>query len=66
MLLLPDNKYIEMILEHTSWGGRYILSKAAQEFLSSMAEEERRKYYTPQAWQTEPHLNYIYGMAGLF
>ena len=20
MLLLPDNKYIEMILEHTSWG----------------------------------------------
>ena len=41
-------------------------AKSAQKFLSAMPEEERRKYGTPQAWQTEPHLNYIYGMAGLF
>ena len=38
----------------------------AQEYLQAKSEEERRQYISPKAWQTDPHLSYIYDMGGLF
>lgn len=38
----------------------------AQTYMASLSLEEREKYRSPLSWQNDPHLQYIYGMSGLF
>jgi hypothetical protein len=38
----------------------------AQEYMAALSSDEREKYRSPMSWQNDPHLQYIYGMSGLF
>ena len=38
----------------------------AQSYFAAMSTEERKAYRSTAAWQADPHLEYIYGMGGLF
>ena len=38
----------------------------AQFYFAAMSAEEREVYHSTSAWQSDPHLQYIYGMGGLF
>lgn len=41
-------------------------AKKAEEYLRSLTEEQLEYYRVPQHWQSDPHLQYIYGMSNLF
>lgn len=41
-------------------------AKMAEEWMKTLDMEKLNYYKTPQHWQNEPHLQYIWGMTGLF
>ena len=41
-------------------------AKKAEEWMKTLEPEKLNYYRTPQHWQKEPHLQYIWGMSGLF
>jgi transposase InsO family protein len=41
-------------------------AEEAESYMAAMSEEERARFHCPQAWQNDTHLQYIYGMGGLF
>ena len=41
-------------------------AKMAEKWMKTLDMEKLNYYRTPQHWQNEPHLQYIWGMTGLF
>lgn len=41
-------------------------AESAEQYLRSLTEEKLEYYRVPQHWQSDPHLQYIYGMSNLF
>jgi hypothetical protein len=62
-----NTRHIEKVQKETD-ELRVTLNQAiqAKAWLQTLPDDKLQYFRTPQRWQTEPHLQYIYGMGGLF